>query len=418
MNKNFICVSDSFAMGGKESCIIRMYEWAKCNGYNCILLIHNKVIINEKWVGDLGKINVKVYLFEFHKYKNIYTYGKSNKIDLVDFIKNGINYFITTSVQDWLFIEKLYEINKGYMYYHSLYVVHPLASRGVMNSRLLDYPYKKYLVPQLEKNNFIFMDEETKLSYIQYNHDINKIDELVVRHIPISISDLDINKIEKRAEKEQYNILTISRLVFPFKGYIIGLIKDFEKICRDNIDATLTIIGDGKDAKVVKEIVNNLDEEIKKRISIKGEISYNALADYLQSANVYVGMGTTIIDAAKGGLIAIEATANQMENYSGGFFSKECNELGIFYGEKGYDEYSFYELLQEVFNYSKEEYIQKSIESYETVKNYYDINIIMPAIIRTLQEAKHIKVKKKILLYDCIITKMKVLYNILADMKK
>lgn len=59
-------------------------------------------------------------------------------------------------------------------------------------------------------------------------------------------------------------ILTAGRAIFPFKGYFMGLIKDFDKLCSEFPDIYLEIVSDGPDIDKIKSFIDSLDESVKR----------------------------------------------------------------------------------------------------------------------------------------------------------
>lgn len=405
--KSFYFVSDSFDVGGKESLIVRMITWLAKQDYMCYLMLSKGTDINKKWNDSLK--NVGIIYFDFYKYSVFM--GNASSI----FDQKNEKYFLSTSMSDWIYIQELIRKKRINNVHHLFYVLHPKASRGVVNSSILDKPYQVLIEKKFNRNHLIFMDNETRNFYTVYNSK-----ELLVYRVvelPMEVEKLDEGIIKQRIKNNTFEILTIARLEFPFKGYVLGLIDDFEKLAKENPFLILTIVGDGTGMQELRNKINSMPERIRKQINIMGEIRYDKISGLLKNAKVYVGMGTTLIDAAKEGLISIGATANQMENKSFGFFGPSCNILGLFWGEEGFDKYDFIELIQEVIELSDSDYYDKSVATYNHVKRY-DINKIMPQLIGYMNESDvYFCFGTFIKLYDYLIIKTRKLYNYIGRKK-
>lgn len=399
--KNFYFVSDSFDVGGKESLIVRMLTWLTKQDYTCYLMLSKGTNINKKWNESLK--DVSIIYFDFYKYSTFVGDASS--------IFNQVNekYFLSTSMSDWIYIQELIRKKRINKVHHLFYVLHPKASRGVVNSSILDKPYQTLIERRFNRNHLIFMDNETRNFYAVYNS--KEVLAYRVVELPMEIEKLDENVIKQRIKNDTFEILTIARLEFPFKGYVLGLIDDFEKLARENSFLILTVVGDGTGMSELQNKISSMPERIRKRINVIGEIDYDKIPRLLKKAKVYVGMGTTLIDAAKEGLISIGATANQMENKSFGFFGPSCNVLGLFWGEEGFDKYNFVELIQEVIELSDSDYYGRSVEIYNHIKRY-DINKIMPQLISYMNESDvRFSFGIFIKLYHYLIIKIRKLYN-------
>ena len=65
-----------------------------------------------------------------------------------------------------------------------------------------------------------------------------------------------IENYEEIIEKsyKSNKILTAGRAIFPFKGYFMGLIKDFDKLCSEFPDIYLEIVSDGPDIDKINRL--------------------------------------------------------------------------------------------------------------------------------------------------------------------
>lgn len=399
--KSFYFLSDSFDVGGKESLIVRMLGWLKKQDYICYLMLSKGTDINEKWNESLK--DVRIIYFDFYKYSTFV--GDASSI----FNQENEKYFLSTSMSDWIYIQELIRKKRINKVHHLFYVLHPKASRGVVNNSILDKPYQSLIERKFNRNHLIFMDNETRNFYAVYNS--KELHAYRVVELPMEIENLDENVIKQRVENDTFEILTIARLEFPFKGYVLGLVDDFEELAKENSFLFLTIVGDGTGMPELQKKISSMPERIRKRINVMGEIGYDKIPRLLKGAKVYVGMGTTLIDAAKEGLIAIGATANQRENKSFGFFGPSCNILGLLWGEEGFDKYKFIELIQEVIDLSNSDYYDRSVETYNYIRRY-DINKIMPQLINYMNESDIcFRFGIFIKLYHYLIIKIRKLYN-------
>ena len=93
-------------------------------------------------------------------------------------------------------------------------------------------------------------------------------------------------------------VLTAGRAIFPFKGYFMGLIKDFDKLCSEFPDIYLEIVSDGPDIDKIKSFIDSLDESVKKRILLTSWIPYDELNNKILECKLFIGMGTTVIDSS------------------------------------------------------------------------------------------------------------------------
>lgn len=125
-------------------------------------------------------------------------------------------------------------------------------------------------------------------------------------------------------------VLTVSRLDFDKARYIERLIAEFAEVRKVEPSATLLIVGNG----TASERIEHLAERSGYAKRLPGTSSQEELASYYRAADVYVGMGATVLEAAACKTPVVVANhfflvADQQPNAdsaSGGIFN-----------EKGYD---------------------------------------------------------------------------------
>ena len=126
--------------------------------------------------------------------------------------------------------------------------------------------------------------------------------------------------------RQECVVLTVARLV-DMKGYIEGLIFDFAVISRSaDVPCRLVIVGEGPLSDRFEDVA--AEAGIRDRVEFAGAVPYGRLNDWYKRADIYVGMGTTILEASAMGLPAIIANAHTREFISPGLFSSD-DQLGL-----------------------------------------------------------------------------------------
>ena len=122
-------------------------------------------------------------------------------------------------------------------------------------------------------------------------------------------------------------VLTVARLV-EMKGYVEGLIRDVAKLVQvDGHDVKLLIVGDGPCRENLERIASSAG--LGSRVVFVGSVPYKDLMPYYGLADVYVGMGTTVLEAASIGVPSLVAIAYTPEFRTHGLFSSNCGgDLG------------------------------------------------------------------------------------------
>lgn len=320
-NKKKFLIYTGGTDGGTGSLSIRLMSWFKKNNYDCVYMCNEiNNIKNADRIRDIAH--------EFYDYSNMKKKDVEKKIIELNQIETVITYDVKSFIK--LFINRRkYKIINIY-----LYVVHPKTlTKGTMLSRkvgksliklLTVFFYKKLIIALYNNNYLFFMDEDCiKNTEKYFNYTFRNISNKLIR-LPIIINpqeDVDYRK------GEICRILTISRFDFPFKGYILGLIKDFEYLC-SKYNCELTIIGDGKDKQKLLNEISKLDSSVAHKINLLENIEYEELNKYFDNSDLYIGMGTSILDAVNNSKPSLVVNYFTYSNISTGFFHNNPTILG------------------------------------------------------------------------------------------
>jgi predicted hydrocarbon binding protein len=229
----------------------------------------------------------------------------------------------------------------------------------------------------INKKNIFFMDEEVfKSCVVYYKLKENNLCREILR-LPIVIN----NDISSASRREVVNILTIARFDFPFKAYTLGLIDAFQEIVNFLPNITLTIIGYGEGESLIKQKIMELKKEVKEKITVINKVAYSEIDHYIDKCDVYVGMGTTILDAVNRNKITISAVGYQLCDLATGFFFEDYRKLGEIYCDKKSQSYSrFSDLLEWVCSIDDDTFIEIENYSKSLLSSFYNIDKIAPQL--------------------------------------
>jgi glycosyltransferase involved in cell wall biosynthesis len=123
-------------------------------------------------------------------------------------------------------------------------------------------------------------------------------------------------------------IVSVGRLA-PMKEYNIYMVDVVNNLRQNGYPVTWTVFGEGKFAEVMKARIATLGLE--SAIELKGWLAYHQFAEAMKDAYVFVGMGTSIIEAALCGVPSVVALAHDMSSITYGplyrFRFGNCGEL-------------------------------------------------------------------------------------------
>lgn len=367
--KKMIFAFSHFDTGGLQTLIIRICQWCQLNDVIPYLIYETC----DEYMEKLCIENKIIHLKSF-KYKNI-----------KDFIIKNINKndnvtLITFELNEFIFFEKIHKtfMHKHYKIKHFIYnvsvggMIYGREISGV-KGKIIYNIYKKIVTDIFNNNQVFFMDLETMDSALNYYNILCNKKEQHIYLLPMFISEYNDKILFDYKEK---NFLTVSRAIFPYKGYLIGLIKDFKSIIEGNSNVSLTIVTFGENYNDIKKIYNLMPQNVKKNINIINGLPLEKIRELLKKTFFYIGMGTTVLDAADESVPSIVVWHSTMENICSGFFIDNPKVVGKF--GKGINGE---ELIKKTLNLKEDEYMEIKKNTYESYRDNYDINRIIPKIL-------------------------------------
>lgn len=265
----------------------------------------------------------------------------------------------------------------------------------------------------LLSNNILCMDEQT-VRYTQ-NYFKNKVLDnnsiyRIVR-IPIHIENVEEKNLENRAKNPALNILTIARADFPFKGYLLGLINFIEGL-KDKSNLHLDIVSYGSDIDRLKKHIDATSEDTKRIISLHGRTDYEELRQYYNKAKLYIGMGTTILDASQQGIISIPVVPYTDELIADKFFHEDYKALAV-------DDVVTNNMIK-LFNYVRslgyEKYLELSEKTRNEVIENYSVEKTVKDLLNNFEEISYDKFCLSIFIFKRIYTMQYLMQKIKAAM--
>ncbi len=362
--KTIFVILRSGISGGTATLSIRIGECLIKKGCEVIYICQEYNDLNNvKTMNDKG---IKVYRW------------KLNEIEYnLSVLCKKCNYrFLTYSLEEFLFVEKLKK--RLPIVKNSLYVVqHYALTKGSNENKIirksLKFFYRKVIKRLVENNTTIFMDDNSVEVTEKYYGFSIKSKENIVFLLPINLQDFKSIKVKKKSEFKTFNMLTIARAEFPFKGYIVGLIDDFKKLCDTYNDITLTIITFGKDEEKIVQKINKLPSTVQSKITLIGQTPYENLNNYFDATHLYLGMGTTLLDAVNNSVPALVVQQYTYNNYSSGFFHMQPNIL-VAYPDVKTSAAAFIESVKQMNNHEYELLCKKE---HDTLLEFYNIDLLI-----------------------------------------
>ena len=385
-----VFVFEDFKMGGGELLIEHYAEQLKKNNAECLIVV-NKI--------DNGAITqLKQSEIEYYVAKNWWSreewysiLGKYNDINVITFTWDEFSLIYSLNIKN----KKTF-----------LYCIHYAAMAFEKYNRFKNNPINLltlYLKGQcigrfVSTKNIFFMDEESvTYTYNAYRDNIIK-DKGIILRIPEVIKDYNIKEVVTRKSKEIFNILSIARADFPFKGYLLGLVDFFNNNAVLYPNLRLIIISYGPDIDELKKAVSKFNLDIQKKITLIGRVKYDEIAEYILKSHLYIGMGTTIIDSASRGTLAIPVKAATYDLIANNFFHEDYRFVDAEYTKNN----RINEMIKWAYFLDEDQYKKYAELSRNLAIEYYDISILTRKLSTILESTEYDKKDRYIKTISCV----------------
>lgn len=302
-------------------------------------------------------------------------------------IKNRYEQFVilTYSVDEYLSIDKL-RIFYPQIKRVILYVVHGYAFSlpnlknmskhkrciKLLALRIMKRPLVKAL---LRKNSIIFMDE---ISIQTTSKTLSlKIDNSVIHHLPIKVKEYSADTWIKLKRHEPFTIGTMCRMEFPMKGYVVGLVDEFPALLK-KFDVSLNIVGDGDGGEYLRGKIASLPDNIRNRVKYTKIIPYDQIGSFYSECDLFLGMGTTLLDAANYNVLAAPVFSYRMDLKIASLFVEDVDWIC----ERG-EMRDLDDLLNSLRNLTRERYNLLIKEQYEKVRDAYGMEQFLSILLES-----------------------------------
>jgi glycosyltransferase involved in cell wall biosynthesis len=368
-----------------------MMKWAVKNHYTALLLTQKGKVFEKEWKTELERNRIRIVFYEEKCIGfDFFEWDQETKFMWQDYdrvtciVSYAPEYFVANACRKKM----------KYRYFQIyFYVIHPLAADYTKLGSVNKVYHKAILEPLFQSGNLVFMDEETRDYYLcrrqeALRHHSGTAPQTACRivRIGMELKGWDGKAIADKRNSGIFNIMSVCRMEFPFKGYVLGLVDDFSEICREHKKIRLSIIGDGDDMDILRSKIEACSPDVKERIELLGSVPYKELDAYLKTAHILVGMGTTLLHGAAEGIPCVIASSYQTGHYACGMFQEMPGVLGYMIGEGESQRSCFYKEILKVLRLSDSEYAEICRKTYHEYKKNYDINECMKKLLEIQTE--------------------------------
>lgn len=317
---------------------------------------------------------------------------KSTIIHNCENYENAI--LITYTIDNFVLIDRIVVKNVNihkYLYVVSTASIIRGASKGRISRidnvicKLLNYLDRKYINSIYINKQLLFMDDVT-IKVARQNLMLPFEDaEKNIFLLPYAV------KVKPDFQYKKDNIiLTMSRVSFPFKAYLLGLLDAFTRLIEE-MPCELWVIGDGESKETLREKIESLPDSVKRHIKMIDSVSYDKVGQILQKGKVFIGMGTSILDASSNGVPSLAVAEYRADCVGKGWFINYPQYVGFSRNDNELS--SLDRFLVSVFSMDEQEYVNLSIAHYKCVVDYYSMDSFYYRINENTTKSMHLRNK-------------------------
>lgn len=219
---------------------------------------------------------------------------------------------------------------------------------------------------ELPEQNMLFMDEPVRKSHAAlFGRDLA---QSILLPLPVELKPVSL----PRERVEPNKIVSIGRLV-SFKMYAANVIQTISELNREGHRFEYHVYGNGPLLPNLQQQIAALQAE--RYVTLHGEIPYDQLQKVVSDAGVFIGMGTSLIEAASFGVPSLVAIESVTRPVTYGLFHRTGNHE---IGEQlpGQPEISLRDSLLELAQLGPVEY-QKECELARAHTTYFSLTQVM-----------------------------------------
>lgn len=356
------------AYGGSHTLMLRMCQWMHDNNIKSAIICKSNS--NTEIVERLKEFEVQVICADLAD-------ARAGRKIFRDLAKTAAFKVINFSWNFYMDVERIKKIYK-LEFDNMLYCIHPETFKkgiGFKNAFLKNYSkfsYRKIFERMNNNHAIVSLDEINIEESERYLGCILTRKPRIIRLPMYCPERKDAEDIIRRGFMSN-TLLTAARADIPYKGYMIGLIDDFVELKNKYHAMKLEIVSSGDDYEQLLDKINSISEKIRKDIVLHSWMEYERLKAKMCECRMFIGMGTSVFDAALQYKPSVVVLYSTFENISDHFVAERPEYMSA---EPGSREKAI-SRIDAAMGWEFEEYHAQCMASFQAVKNIYDVNICM-----------------------------------------
>lgn len=307
--QSIVFVYSDLSVGGVETLIVRLSKWLVDKGHRVTILLEREGVLDELLDERVSSVYGVSQLAVLVRSRS--TVRARDEIGRADLI------LAPDPRASWMALSLAGEIQPSARLLNCIF--HPRIYffrsgwRGV-----LDVLYERAFRRLILKQSLFFMNEACRRSHaIHFNVDLS---EAHILPLPVS------TECGVSGPARNRRIVSIGRLTSfkTYNVYMIDVVKDL--IDRGFNDVKWDVYGDGPLLGEINKRIGELGLE--PNVHLHGSVPYENLANVLDGSEIFVGMGTSLIEACARGLPGIPAIDSEGATTYGFFHDMPGYEVG------------------------------------------------------------------------------------------
>lgn len=360
---HFLFVYRTLRTGGIETLIVRISNWLIENGHRVTLLLEKG--------GELLELlnkNVRVDVLGYKYYLSFLP--RLNKIYLKQYYDDQIDVIFSFRPRSCLLASVIYRNMKmkpkfitGTYHLNEYFIKGKNHVESVLHSYLL--------------NNYISDKSKLFMSRaVRDSHEVHLRRKMPEARIwPLPIEERMFQDVVRNPRK--FKIVSIGRAI-DFKTYNIYMIDVIDELVREGYDVYWDVYGRGDLEQEMRMRIG--ERKLEDRISLKGTLPYPEMKTALSDAYLFVGMGSSALEAGFCKVPCIPAVIQSKEPMVYGYlYDLPYYTCGEFL--EGVKKVKVVDLIRNLFSLSPEDYQREMDKTYSYVQAYR-MNAVMREFLR------------------------------------